>query len=99
LFPTTIWTVIREAGADDTSALDRFARAYEDPVSRYVRGRGFAGPDADDVVQEVFLRLLRGRVLEKADRERGRFRSLLLSVCRHVILDRQRRRGEVPVRP
>ncbi len=43
------------------------------------------------------MRVLQGRVLAKADRQRGRFRSLLLSVTTHVILDRLRKRRETPV--
>jgi RNA polymerase sigma-70 factor (ECF subfamily) len=37
------------------------------------------------VAQEVFLRVFDDRVLERADARRGRFRSLLLAVTRHVI--------------
>lgn len=94
MFPTTIWTVIREAGVQDAEALDRFARAYQTPVLRYVRGRGFDAEEAEDICQDVFVRLLRGRVLEKADAQRGRFRSLLLSVARHTVQDRLRKRRE-----
>ncbi len=95
MFPTTIWTTIRDAGASDEQALERFAREYRGPVFRYVRGRGFEEGDAEDVCQDVFIRLLRGGVLAKAEAARGRFRSLLLSVVKHVILDRQRKRQHV----
>ena len=97
MFPTTVWTTIRRAGDEDDAALERFARAYRAPVLRYIRGRGFAPGDAEDLCQEVFLRILNGRVLERADARHGRFRSLLLSVTRHVIVDRARRRSETPV--
>src|SRR6185503_5583456 len=46
--------------------------------------RGFPN-DAEDLAQEVFLRLLQDKVLSKADPSRGRFRSLLLAVTRHVM--------------
>lgn len=93
MFPATSWTLIRRAGESDRDALERFARSYERPVRAYVRKRGFAGADADDVCQDVFLRLLRGRSLERAEAGRGRFRSFLLAVVVHVIQDRLRRRG------
>jgi hypothetical protein len=35
-------------------------------------------------------------VLEKANAARGRFRGLLLSVAKHTVLDRLRKRGETP---
>src|SRR5262245_3806967 len=97
MFPTTIWTTTRQAGRDDALALDDVARQYRQPVLDYIKRRGFQGHDADDVCQDVFVRILQGEVLAKADQERGRFRSLLLSVTTHVILDRLRRRRDVTV--
>lgn len=96
VFPTTIWTTIRQAGEDDATALEAFASRYQSPVHAFVRTRGFRGSDADDICQDVFVRVLKGRVLSKADRDRGRFRSLLLSVTMHVIQDRLRKRSEAP---
>ncbi len=97
MFPTTIWTTIHRAGGQDAEALSVVAERYRDPVLEYIKRRGFRGGDADDVCQDVFLRVLQGGVLAKADQERGRFRSLLLSVTTHVIQDRLRRRREMPV--
>ncbi len=97
MFPTTIWTTIRQAGDHDTVALQEVAERYRRPVLEYIRRRGFQGNDAEDVCQDVFLRVLQGGVLAKADRERGRFRSLMLAVTSHVILDRFRKRRDVPV--
>ncbi len=97
MFPTTVWTTIADAGASDRGALDLFAERYRQPVVEYLRRRGFDGNDVDDLCQDVFLRVLAGGVLAKADRSRGRFRSLLLAVTTHVIQDRFRKRREVPV--
>ena len=97
MFPTTIWTTIRQAGAKDTLALEDVAERYHRPVLEFIRRRGFQGGDAEDLCQDVFVRVLQGGVLAKADRDRGRFRSLLLSVTMHVIQDRLRKRRETPV--
>ncbi len=97
MFPTTIWTTIRQAGELDTAALQDVAVRYRQPVLEYIRRRGFQGNDAEDLCQDVFVRVLQGGVLAKADRNRGRFRSLLLSVTMHVILDRLRKKREIPV--
>jgi RNA polymerase sigma factor (sigma-70 family) len=97
VFPTTIWTRIQQAGAQDPAALEDFGERYRRPVLEFVEGRGFRGADAEDICHDVFLRVLRGGVLAKADRDRGRFRSLLLSVTTHVIQDRLRRKRDTPV--
>ena len=96
VFPTTIWTRISEAGAEDESALEDFAVRYRPAVLEFIQRRGFTGTAADDLCQEVFLRVLRGGVLAKADQSRGRFRSLLLTVTTRVIQDRFRKRREAP---
>jgi hypothetical protein len=92
VFPTTIWTTIRQAGGSDTEALQEFARSYRIPVLEFIRRRGFGASDAEDICQDVFVRVLDGGVLAKADRDRGRFRSLLLAVTTRVIQDRLRKR-------
>ena len=94
MFPTTVWTTIRQAGGRDPEALEDFAARYRAPVLGYLRGRGFAVNDADDICQDVFVRVLAGGVLAKASQDRGRFRSLLLAVTTRVIQDRFRKRRE-----
>lgn len=76
--------------------MEGFARDYLAPVRRYIASRGFAAADADDLTQEVFVRVLGGGVLDRADESLGRFRSLMLAVATHVMHHRWRRRGEEP---
>ena len=97
VFPTTIWTTIRQAAADDRDALEGFAERYRTPVLRFIRSRGVSAEDAEDVCQDVFVKILRAGVLSKADAERGSFRSLLLTIARNAALDRFRRRSGAPV--
>jgi RNA polymerase sigma-70 factor (ECF subfamily) len=92
VLPTTVWTTIALAGAHDRDALEEFSRRYRPAILRYVEGRGFRGADGDDLCQEVFLRVIQGGVLAKADPARGRFRGLLLTVTMRVIQDRLRQR-------
>lgn len=96
MFPTTVWTTIRKAGEYDSEALERFAESYREPVLGYIKGRGFAD-DSEDLCQQVFLRVLSGGVLARADAGRGRFRSLVLSIATHVIGDWLRKRRDQPV--
>lgn len=83
-FESTLWTLILEARAGQERALRDFILRYRTPVVAYCARRGLAS-EAEDLAQEVFLRLFRDGVLLKADPAKGRFRSLLLAVTKHVI--------------
>lgn len=97
MFPTTIWDVVRAAGERDRDALDQIAQDYRAPVVTFIRSRGIHGDLAEDLGQEVFVRLLDGNVLARADATKGRFRSLLCTVTVRVIQDWSRERREVAV--
>jgi RNA polymerase sigma factor (sigma-70 family) len=96
MFPTTVWTRIGQAGAHDEAALEEFAERYRPVVLGFIRSRGPRDALADDLCQEVFLKVLHGDVLARADRNRGRFRSLLLTITMHVLHDHFRKRRDVP---
>ncbi|MCA8959026.1 MAG: hypothetical protein KDC38_00875 [Planctomycetes bacterium] len=96
-FPTTLWTTIREAGARDPMALQRFVERYRSPVLEYLVRHGYSEHDAEDVCHDVLVRVIDQGVLSKADHDRGRFRSLLLRVTQRTIQDRRRKRVAVPV--
>ena len=89
VFVTTHWSVVLQAGASDTTqardALARLCETYWYQLYAFARRRGYAAHDAQDLTQEFFLRLLAGQWLAQADRERGRFRSFLLSTFKHFL--------------
>ncbi len=97
VFPTTAWSNVRQAGEDDQEALARFTTLYRPALFQFIRGRGFAESDAEDICQDVFVRLLKGRVLAKVHPSKGRLRSLLLAVTVHAIGDFRRRRANQPL--
>lgn len=82
-FPTTNWTVVLNAGspgmAEGHAALVFLCERYWYPLYAFVRRRGYAREEAGDLTQDFFLRILEGRYLERADPEKGRFRSFLLT--------------------
>ncbi len=82
-FATTHWSVILAAGQRESpkaaEALEKLCRAYWYPLYAYVRRRGYHAQDAQDLTQGFFVSLLAGSFLSRADRERGRFRTFLLS--------------------
>jgi RNA polymerase sigma-70 factor (ECF subfamily) len=50
-----------------------------------VRQRGFGPTEAQDLTQEFFAHLIEKRVVEAADRDRGKFRSYLLTSLRNFL--------------
>lgn len=68
-----------------TEAMETLCRAYWYPLYAYVRRKGLAVADAQDVTQEFFHRLIGKNYLESVDRERGSFRSFLLASMNHLL--------------
>lgn len=94
-FAPTHWTVVflsakngaaPQNGADD--ALASLCQAYWPPLYTFVRRRGYGQADAQDLTQDFFVAITRGRLLQIADPQRGRFRSLLLVALQNFLADR-----------
>ena len=83
LFATTHWSVVLAAGQQESpqaaAALETLCRRYWYPLYACVRRRGYQPQDAQDLTQGFFAALLTGNSLARADRERGRFRTFLLT--------------------
>jgi RNA polymerase sigma factor (sigma-70 family) len=88
-FVTTRWTVVLEAAqADDSAAQNAMAelcRIYWYPLYAFVRRRGYAPHDAEDLTQGFFLALLEKDFLDGITREGGRFRSFLLTALKRFL--------------
>jgi len=91
-FPTTFWSTIAER--PDRARQEIFTR-YRTPVYNFILNQGYGESDADDLTQEVFLRISREEFLKKADQAKGKFRSLVLAVTRHVIWKEKARRSRL----
>ena len=68
-------------------ALARLCQTYWYPLYAYVRRRGHSAPDAQDLTQEFFARLLARNWIATADQSKGRFRSFLLGAMNHFLAD------------
>ncbi len=83
LFATTNWSAILTAGEGESAqaaeALEKLCRTYWYPLYAYVRRRGHQPQDAQDLTQGFFAAMLAGKYLAQANRERGRFRTFLLT--------------------
>ena len=91
-FQTTHWTVVLQAGngvADKSAeqALGKFAEMYWPPLYTFVRRRGYSPADAQDMVQGFFEHLVAQDTLTRADREKGRLRTFLLSSLQNYMKD------------
>ena len=91
LFATTHWSLVLAAGGEESPevarALERLCSAYWYPLYAYVRRQGRSQEDAQDLTQEFFHRLLERNYLRLADRNRGRFRSFLLTSLKHFLIN------------
>jgi RNA polymerase sigma-70 factor (ECF subfamily) len=69
------------------AALAELCKIYWRPVFAFICRQGHSVPDAQDLAQEFFAKALKGRLLQSADQNRGRFRSLLLTALRRFLHD------------
>jgi len=90
-FDTTHWSTVLAAGREFSpqaqEALERLCKAYWYPLYVHVRRLGWGPEDAQDLTQQFFARFLERKYLERADPERGRFRSFLLTSLKHFLTD------------
>lgn len=88
-FATTQWSIVLRAAQPDDSAaraaLEMLCRRYWFPLYAFARRRVATVPEAQDLTQEFFLRLLEKNSLAAASPERGRFRSFLLTSLKNFL--------------
>jgi RNA polymerase sigma factor (sigma-70 family) len=98
-FTTTRWSVVlscADADADTQKmhkALSELCKIYWRPVFAFIRRMGHSPPDAQDLTQDFFVIVLKGRLLQRANPARGRFRSLVLKALENFLRDAQAKRS------
>jgi RNA polymerase sigma-70 factor (ECF subfamily) len=94
-FATTHWTVVLSAGGSDTTpardALATLCQTYWYPLYAFIRQRGYPPHDAEDLTQAFFARLLERNIFATVIREKGKFRSFLLTLLNHFLVDEWKR--------
>ena len=81
-FPATRWSLIerlRGPEAQARKAIGELCEIYWRPLYCFARQRGYSSADAQDITQGFLMDALRRNLFGRADRERGRLRSLLLT--------------------
>jgi len=95
-FPTTHWSALAVATLHGETAargaLESLCRSYWRPIHAFIRWRGFAESEAEDLTQSFMLHLCEHSVWRKAAAEQGRFRSFLLGTLSHFLADELDRR-------
>jgi RNA polymerase sigma-70 factor, ECF subfamily len=88
-------TTIAAARRGDAEALGLVYARYHGRVRRYVEGILGDGHDAEDVTQQVFMRL--PAALARYEERPASFAAWLLRVARNAALDRMRTRATLPL--
>jgi len=94
-FPNTAWSLLsRLRDPSDPRVqeyLNRMIEIYWRPIYKFVRiSWKRSNEDAKDLTQAFFVHLLEGKILTRADPERGNFRKLLLASLRNFLSNEAR---------
>lgn len=97
-FSTTRWTLVLSSAASGVDgerarALSHLCRIYWRPIFAFICRRGHNVNDAQDLTQDFFVMVLEGNLLQRADPNRGRFRSLLLKALQNFLIDAHAKRS------
>jgi len=91
----TRWSIVSRARGDQPkardAALNDLCLAYWYPVYGFVRRKGLDPETAKDVTQEFLAGWVAGPALERADQQRGKFRTFLLAALSDFLVDRHRK--------
>jgi RNA polymerase sigma factor (sigma-70 family) len=94
-FATTQWALLGSTSQSDSSqageAIEKLCRAYWPPLYTYIRRQGYGTEDGQDLTQTFFARLLEKNFWARADPQKGRFRSFLLTALRQFLADERDR--------
>ena len=90
-FQSTLWSLVLRAknpdAADRRQALETLIRAYWKPLYVFVRRKGNGVDASKDLTQGFFAELLAKDFLKHVDRDRGKFRTFLLTAIEHYMAD------------
>lgn len=89
LFLTTRWSIVlnakNKASPGSKEALESLCQTYWYPIYAFVRGAGRSPPDAQDLTQAFFVRLLTRDFLRLVTPEKGRFRTFLRTALKRFL--------------
>ena len=90
-FATTHWSVVARSALTDVpeaaDALAKLCETYWPPIYSFVRRRGHAPADVQDLTQSFFAFFLRTKAYARTDPLHGKFRSFLLASVKNFLSD------------
>jgi RNA polymerase sigma-70 factor (ECF subfamily) len=95
-FKTTHWSIVLACSGDDNAhqaqeALAKLFQIYWYPLYAYTRRRGYGEQDAQDLVQAFCVYLQEKHTLARADPQRGKFRTFLLTSLQNFLANEEAR--------
>jgi RNA polymerase sigma-70 factor (ECF subfamily) len=87
-FQTTQWSVVAAAqgpSPEARAALEKLCRGYWYPLYAFVRREGHSAEEAQDLTQAFFAHLIERHAFARAQREKGRLRSFLLTSIKNFL--------------
>lgn len=84
-FSSSIWTTLLSVRKDPDRIRHLVARRYRRPVYDFIRRQNPFHEDAQDVTQEVVAQICRAGFQVRVDHRKGKFRTLVLAVTRHLV--------------
>jgi RNA polymerase sigma factor (sigma-70 family) len=82
---------VKDGGRAAEQAVAELCSHYWYPIYAFIRRRGHSHEDAEDLTQGFFATLLADESLTRAEPERGRLRTFLLTVLQRFLADTHRR--------
>src|SRR5262249_8477510 len=94
-FLTTNWTLVLQASdtksPEAAAALGHLCHVYWAPVNAFIRHFTHHPTNAEDLTQQFFAQFLEKQSYKLADRDRGRFRSFLITSVKHFLVNEWQR--------
>ena len=97
-FPPTHWSLILNDRKRE-SCLAELSEKYWTPVYLFLLKSGYEREAAKDLTQNLFLEMMDTKLLEKADPQRGKFRTYLISIVKNLARESHRKRSTRKNRP
>jgi DNA-directed RNA polymerase specialized sigma24 family protein len=95
-FVTTRWELVLAAtnkldrssqGENAKSALEELCSIYRRPIVEFCRNQLHRSEDAEDIAQAFLAEMIGGRFLSSAEKDKGRFRNLVLASLKNFVFD------------
>lgn len=83
--------LLRIRNAADQLAWEEFLATYEPTLRRVLRSKGVQSADADELIQEVLLTVLRSIPTFQSNQRVGAFRRWIATILQTKLLDFRRR--------